>query len=74
MLRDVEPDPYKRKELAIEILKELEKEKGHDAEAIGRAIVDEGKAGIIKRAVKKSRKKKQKESEEGEKEEARAVA
>ena len=53
MLKDVEPNLYKRKEFSIEILKELEKEKGHNVTAIGKAIDAEGKVGIIRRFEKK---------------------
>lgn len=73
MLKDVEPNLYKRKEFSIEILKELEKEKGHNVAAIGKAIDAEGKAGIIRRFEKKKRRKIQDEFEEEEKEEAEAL-
>lgn len=73
ILKDVEPNLYKRKEFSIEILKELEKEKGHNVVAIGKAIDVEGKAGIIRRFEKKKRRKIQDEFEEEEKEEAEAL-
>jgi len=58
MLGEEEPNVYRRKQLAITILKELETEKGHDVDAIGRAIDEEGAEGIRLRARKSKRDKK----------------
>ena len=41
-IRPVEPDLAKRKRVAIEILKDLEKEKGHDVVKIGKALDEMG--------------------------------
>lgn len=62
MLKEVEPELYKRKQLAISVLKELEREKGHNVDAIRKAIEVEGKEGIARRARRK-RKKVEEESE-----------
>jgi DNA-binding transcriptional MerR regulator len=64
MLKDVEPDLYKRKQLAISILKELEKEKGHNIDAIRKAIEEEGTEGIRRRAKRKRKKERREEREE----------
>ncbi|MEM3030971.1 MAG: hypothetical protein QXH27_04510 [Candidatus Micrarchaeia archaeon] len=64
LLKSIEPSLSKRKSLAIEILRELEREEGHDARAIERALEREGKEGILKRARKKRRKKTEGEREE----------
>jgi histidinol dehydrogenase len=45
-LKDVEPNLPKRKMLAIEVLKQIEKEEGHDIEKIERRIKSEGVEGI----------------------------
>jgi len=66
MLKGVEPDLYRRKQLAISILKELEKEKGHDVDAIRKALEEEGLEGIVRRA----RRRKKKGGKEREKSEA----
>jgi hypothetical protein len=55
MLKDVEPNLYKRKQLAISVLKELEKEKGHNIDAIRKAIEEEGVEGIKRRARRRKR-------------------
>jgi len=65
MLKSIEPSLSKRKSLAIEILRELEREEGHDATAIERALVREGKEGILRRAKKKRRRERAEEQEEG---------
>ncbi|QLJ52457.1 MAG: hypothetical protein Sv326_0282 [Candidatus Fermentimicrarchaeum limneticum] len=62
MLKGVEPDLYRRKQLAISVLKELEREKGHDLDAIRKALEEEGVEGIVRRA--KGRKKKRERKEE----------
>ena len=56
LLKEAEPDPSKRKSLAISILKDIEKEEGHDPAAIGRKIESEGKEGLARRARRKKRK------------------
>jgi len=61
MLKDIEPNLYRRKQLAISVLKELEREKGHNIAAIEKVINDEGAEGIKKRARKRKRKKEKKE-------------
>lgn len=63
MLKEAEPNLYRRKQLAISILKELEREKGHNEDAIKKAIESEGKEGILRRV---RRKRKQVREEEGE--------
>jgi len=62
-LKDTEPNLSRRKALAIEILKDMEKEEGHNIAKIEKKIKKEGKKGLILRAKKK---KKQKEDEEEE--------
>lgn len=59
MLKDVEPSMYRRKQLAISVLKELEREKGHNIAAIEKVINDEGAEGIKKRARKRKKEKKE---------------
>jgi len=56
MLNGTEPNPTKRKALAISLLKELEEEKGHDVVKIGEALDEEGKAGLLKRLKKRKKK------------------
>lgn len=73
MLKDDEPNLYRRKQLAISILKELEKEKGHDVERIGKAIDEEGGQGIRRRA-RKRKSMKHEEMEEAEAAEAKAYS
>jgi hypothetical protein len=55
-LKDVEPNLPKRKALAIEILKKIEKEEGHDIEKIERRIASEGEEGV-KRIAEELKKK-----------------
>ncbi|MEM4390056.1 MAG: hypothetical protein QXG98_05335 [Candidatus Micrarchaeia archaeon] len=74
MLRSFEPNLARRKSLAIEILREIEREEGHDARAIERALEREGKAGILKRARKRRWKKSEHEREEEEQESCYEVA
>lgn len=64
MLKEFEPNLSKRKQLAINILKDIEKEEGHNTEKIKKKIASEGKQGILLRA-KKRKKKKEQESEDG---------
>jgi len=66
MLGEEEPNVYRRKQLAISILKELEREKGHNVEAIGKAIDGEGAEGIRLRARKgkRERRREKKQAEE----------
>ncbi len=68
-LKQLEGNIGERKRLGIEVLKEIEKEEGHDKEKIGMRIEREGKEGILKIAERLRRKKKKKE--EGQEEEAR---
>ena len=64
-IKDIEPNLLKRKRLAIEVLKDIEKEEGHDIEKIREAIEREGKEGLIRRAEKLQGKKEEgKEKEE----------
>jgi DNA-binding transcriptional regulator PaaX len=72
MLKGEEPSIAKRKALAIEILRDLEKEEGHNAEKIRTAIEREGKEGILLRVKKKKKKRRKKEEEEHAGEEERA--
>ncbi len=67
MLKSVEPDIYARKRLAIDVLKDIEREKGHDVARIKKTIDDEGAAGLAARAQqyikKKARKRRIREEE-----------
>jgi hypothetical protein len=65
-LKDTESNLSRRKALAIEILKDMENEEGHDIAKIEKKIKEEGKRGLFLRAKKK---KKQKEDEEENEEE-----
>lgn len=49
-LRSLESNLYKRKRLAIAILRQIEKEKGHNPALIKETLDKEGKEGLIKRA------------------------
>lgn len=49
-LRGVEPNLMRRKKLAIDVLKGIEEEKGHNIERIKETIEKEGAEGLIKRA------------------------
>lgn len=49
-LRPLEPNMMRRKRLAIDVLREIEEEKGHDVEKIRETIDKEGVDGLIKRA------------------------
>lgn len=63
MLREEEPNLYRRKQLAISVLKELEREKGHDEKAIKNAIEKEGKEGILRRVRRRKRRAVEEEGE-----------
>ena len=67
-LKDAEPNLARRKALAIEILKDMEKEEGHDIIKIEKRIKKEGKKGLLAR-LKKKKKQKEEEKEEREEEE-----
>ncbi len=67
-LKDIEPNLGKRKRLSIDLLKDIEKEIGHDVDKIGGLIKKEGKEGLKKRAKKKKKKKEEEEEEREEKE------
>lgn len=71
-LKTVEPDLQKRKRLAIELLRDLEGEKGHNVDEIGKALDEMGAEGLVRRAEEKVGKKRRRRTliEEGEKEEA----
>jgi len=73
-LAPLEPDSSKRKRLAIGILKDLEKEKGHDVVKIGKALDEMGEGGLLKRGEAKMGGKKKRRTfiEEEEKEEVLA--
>lgn len=62
MLKDVEPNRYRRKQLAISVLKELEREKGHNIDAIRKAIDEWGAEGVRMRARKKRKRERREES------------
>jgi hypothetical protein len=64
MLKDIEPNISRRKHLAISVLKELEREKGHNVVLIGKAIDEEGAEGIKRRAGKRGEKKRERAREE----------
>jgi hypothetical protein len=64
-LKGIEPNLARRKAMAIEILKDIEKEEGHDIVKIEKKIKKEGKKGLLLRA-KKKKKQKNEEKEEGE--------
>lgn len=64
MLSKDEPNVYKRKQLAISVLKELENEKGHNIDAIRKAIDEEGAKGIRLRARKRRKRKEKEQAEE----------
>ena len=49
-LGNYEPNRLKRKALAIDVLKQLEREEGHDVAKIGDKLDREGDDGILKRA------------------------
>ncbi|MEW6329259.1 MAG: hypothetical protein AB1468_04025 [Candidatus Micrarchaeota archaeon] len=49
-LKSLEPDVYARKRLAIDVLKDIEREKGHDVARIKKTIDDEGAGGLEARA------------------------
>ena len=73
-LKPLEPNLANRKRLGIEILKNLEREKGHDVVKIGKALDELGEEGLLKRGEAKLGKKKRRRTwiAEGEKEEATA--
>jgi hypothetical protein len=49
-LKSVEPNLARRKTLAIDVLKGIKEEKGHNIEKIKETIEKEGTEGLIKRA------------------------
>lgn len=49
-LGSFEPNKLRRKTLAIEVLKRIESEEGHNVENIGKELDKGGNAGIIRRA------------------------
>ena len=57
-LKSFEPDLVKRKRLAIEILKNLEKERGHNVEVMEKALEEIGAKGLVERARKELGRKK----------------
>jgi superfamily II DNA/RNA helicase len=63
-LRGIEPNLARRKAMAIEILKDMEKEEGHNIAKIEKRIKKEGRKGLLLRA-KKKKKQKEEETEEG---------
>jgi len=73
-IRPVEPDLAKRKRVAIEILKDLEKEKGHDVVKIGKALDEMGEGGLLERAEAKMGKRKRRHTHIAEEETEEAVA
>ena len=50
-LKQFEPELARRKRLAIEVLRSYEREKGHNVEKIGKALDEEGMAGVLRRAA-----------------------
>lgn len=65
-LKEFEPNLGKRKRLAIEILKDIEKEEGHDLAKIEKRVKSEGTAGILARARKKKKKSSEQDDEKEE--------
>lgn len=65
-LKQLEGNVGERKRLSIEVLRDLEKEEGHDKERIEKRIKREGRKGIIKIAERLKKKKKKIEEEEWE--------
>jgi len=67
MLKNVEPDIYARKRLAIDVLRDIEREQGHDVARIKKTLDDEGASGLAARAQKfikkKARKRRTREEE-----------
>ncbi len=53
LLRTEEANPARRKALAIDLLKEYEREIGHDSAKIGLALDRDGQAGLLQRARKR---------------------
>jgi len=63
-LKGIEPNLTRRKAMAIEILKDIEREEGHNIAKIEKRIKKEGRKGLLLRA-KKKKKQKEEETEEG---------
>lgn len=61
-LKALEENAGERKKLAIEVLRELEKEEGHDKEKMRKRVDGEGAEGIL-RIAERMRRKKKKENE-----------
>lgn len=57
MLKNVEPNIYARKKLALDVLKDIEREQGHDVARIKKTLDDEGAGGLALRAQKYIKKK-----------------
>ncbi|MBI5158974.1 hypothetical protein HY992_02530 [Candidatus Micrarchaeota archaeon] len=63
-LKELEGNAGERKRWAIEVLREIEGEEGHDKEKMRKRVDEEGAAGILRIAEKlKKRKKKKNEGE-----------
>ncbi|MBI4399891.1 hypothetical protein HY570_04020 [Candidatus Micrarchaeota archaeon] len=71
-IKSVEPNLYKRKQLAIEVLKEMEFEESHNLEKMKKSIEDLGDEGLILRAKDMKRRKGKTEKKEEESDEAMA--
>ena len=69
-LKGIEPNLSRRKQLAIEILKDIEKEEGHNIARIEKKIKKEGKKGLLARAKKKKKQKDEEKEESEEKEDS----
>jgi hypothetical protein len=70
-LKEIEPNLPRRKALAIEILKDMEKEESHNIVKIEKKIKKEGKKGLILRAKKKKKRKEDETEDEREEREAK---
>lgn len=64
-LKEIEPNVLRRKRVAIDVLREIEAEEGHDVEKIKKRMKKEE---ILKTVKKIKKKKKAREEKEGKKE------